>query len=392
MDVRQAVDLTRRAAGMPVRILNNGMIVEYFGHELFEPDPAAGPSRILHGSGHRKCFWISPEYMFYGLVQSTDDQESLVFGPASPFVCTREQAASVLKANHQPFAAVGPFMRWLSGILPCELQRFTDILDLAEHLIWGAVGEKSVQVIPAAPVLTVKEVAKPRVAQIDFISAEQSNAMAERLLGFVTHGNVQLIEKTFAELGDAFKGVPLVSSDSIRNFKNLLIANAVYASSAAISGGLSRSAAIAVSDSYIRQVESLDNYIDIINLLQKMYLELAARVASLQVPETDSLLVHKLYRQIQDHLDEKLTPTTVSRYLKVSTSHLCRSIKASTGQTVSNIINTVKIAEARRLLAETALPIMQISLQLGFTSQNYFQTVFRKHTGLTPVKFRKKQL
>lgn len=58
------------------------------------------------------------------------------------------------------------------------------------------------------------------------------------------------------------------------------------------------------------------------------------------------------------------------------------------GKSVSDIIETRKLIEARRLLLNTTLTISEIGYELGYNEKSYFTRVFKKKTGLTPTDFR----
>ncbi|SMX34934.1 AraC family transcriptional regulator [Actibacterium lipolyticum] len=75
--------------------------------------------------------------------------------------------------------------------------------------------------------------------------------------------------------------------------------------------------------------------------------------------------------------------------LSVTPTHLTRVCKSSCGTTASDFLADRKIAEARRMLADTKLPVNQIALGLGFTSPAYFSRAFQSRTGLTPGAFRR---
>ena len=105
-------------------------------------------------------------------------------------------------------------------------------------------------------------------------------------------------------------------------------------------------------------------------------------------PFINSPVINKIRKDIQAHLYEKITPTILSYHLKMNCSYLCRSVKQETGKTISEYINEVKIQECIGLLKTTETPLIQISEQLGFSSQKYFHTVFKKVTGMTPIECR----
>ncbi len=62
------------------------------------------------------------------------------------------------------------------------------------------------------------------------------------------------------------------------------------------------------------------------------------------------------------------------------------------GKSVSEIIETRKLIEARQMLLASEMTISEIGFELGYNEKSYFTRVFRKKTGLTPSDFRKAML
>ncbi|MBN2444156.1 MAG: helix-turn-helix transcriptional regulator [Spirochaetales bacterium] len=59
--------------------------------------------------------------------------------------------------------------------------------------------------------------------------------------------------------------------------------------------------------------------------------------------------------------------------------------------TFKQLINTMRIQEATRLLEETDLRISEIVFNLGFNNISYFNTLFKSEKGETPSEYRKKK-
>ena len=51
-------------------------------------------------------------------------------------------------------------------------------------------------------------------------------------------------------------------------------------------------------------------------------------------------------------------------------------------------INEVKIAEAKRMLAKTQVPIKEIAARLYYSDQFYFSQQFKRITGYSPSEYR----
>jgi AraC-like DNA-binding protein len=57
-------------------------------------------------------------------------------------------------------------------------------------------------------------------------------------------------------------------------------------------------------------------------------------------------------------------------------------------QSVSEIIETRKLIEAKNLLINSEKTISEIGFELGYNEKAYFTTVFKKKAGQTPTEFR----
>lgn len=57
-------------------------------------------------------------------------------------------------------------------------------------------------------------------------------------------------------------------------------------------------------------------------------------------------------------------------------------------QSISEIIETRKLIEAKNLLISTDKSISEIGFELGYNEKSYFTTVFKKKSGQTPTEFR----
>ncbi len=64
---------------------------------------------------------------------------------------------------------------------------------------------------------------------------------------------------------------------------------------------------------------------------------------------------------------------------------ICRNILQ---KSVTEIIETRKLIEAKNLLMHTDKTVSEIGFELGYNEKAYFTTVFKKKTGQTPTEFR----
>ena len=91
---------------------------------------------------------------------------------------------------------------------------------------------------------------------------------------------------------------------------------------------------------------------------------------------------------LSEHLYERITLDQIAEHFHFGKSYLCSVFKESMQNTIVNYYLELKISEAKKLLANQALSIREISEKLSFETPEYFSRCFKKHTGISPQKFR----
>ena len=75
--------------------------------------------------------------------------------------------------------------------------------------------------------------------------------------------------------------------------------------------------------------------------------------------------------------------------LGVTSTHLTRCCRVACGRSAIEVLQDRRIFEARKMLAETRMPVARIGEALGFTSPAYFTRAFQHLTGRSPTAFRR---
>jgi len=74
--------------------------------------------------------------------------------------------------------------------------------------------------------------------------------------------------------------------------------------------------------------------------------------------------------------------------LGVSSRYLRRTFVSSFGTGIVEYLTGLRLRKARQLLGEGKLSVLEVALECGFSSSQYFDRVFRKAMGMTPLAFR----
>ena len=70
---------------------------------------------------------------------------------------------------------------------------------------------------------------------------------------------------------------------------------------------------------------------------------------------------------------------------------LYRFIKNKTGCSYAVYVGSQKLGRAMRMLENTDMKIADVALSVGFSSQQRFNDIFRKHTAVTPLRYRQEK-
>jgi len=91
---------------------------------------------------------------------------------------------------------------------------------------------------------------------------------------------------------------------------------------------------------------------------------------------------------LQGHYHEPATLRDAARAVGASVSAIAHRLPTETGKSYSRLRLELRIAEAKRLLAETDMGISEIAETCGFSDQSHFTRCFRTEVNLTPGRFR----
>jgi AraC family transcriptional regulator len=107
--------------------------------------------------------------------------------------------------------------------------------------------------------------------------------------------------------------------------------------------------------------------------------------------QVNALQAYKL-RKVTDamnaHLSDQFSLATFAGLAELSEYHFSRMFKRATGLSPSQYFIRLRMLRARHLLLQTRLTIIDVGLEVGYSSPSHFSQVFRREVGVTPSEFR----
>lgn len=131
---------------------------------------------------------------------------------------------------------------------------------------------------------------------------------------------------------------------------------------------------------------SIDEYRE---QLLKWLQELIGRI---QEQGTDSVIEQKMKRAVkyvEENYGRDLNMAVVSNLLSMNYSQFSQAFKQYTGTNFVNYLKEKRLTEAKRMLTETDMKILDISQKVGYDNEKHFMKVFKSTCGISPTEYRK---
>lgn len=93
-------------------------------------------------------------------------------------------------------------------------------------------------------------------------------------------------------------------------------------------------------------------------------------------------------RYIDEHLEADLSVAKLAEQFYVSPNYFSRLFKKVMNEGCNEYIVKKRIEKSRILLETTTIKAGKIAMMVGYNDTNYFSLAFKKHTGVSPTKYR----
>jgi AraC family transcriptional regulator, transcriptional activator of pobA len=148
-----------------------------------------------------------------------------------------------------------------------------------------------------------------------------------------------------------------------------------------------------LSSDYAFKYDLLRNYVlELIHTGQKLKPMESVGGTTNAASRISSLFIELLERQFPIESNTQViqlkSPTEFAKTLGIHINHLNKVLKEVTGRSTTEIINGRIAEEAKILLKQTKWNVSEIAFALGFDEVAHFSNFFKRHTALSPLKYR----
>lgn len=100
-------------------------------------------------------------------------------------------------------------------------------------------------------------------------------------------------------------------------------------------------------------------------------------------------VIKRMYYYMEKNYRQDLKLEAFAKMFSYNSNYLGKMFRKEIGDSFNNILDSIRISNAKRLLTDTDLKVYQISEQVGYNNIDYFYMKFKKYVGISPREFQK---
>lgn len=386
-----------RMFGIPVRVFKKNKLIakfeqyeigEEFLRALFSDEPI--PDLIKLPLNVRLS--IAPNFLTFGIVNDKINDRHMIIGPSRASAIVDSKVKEMLVQHNLDLAMQKQLSTYINSIPIMQVGRFACILSNVnisvnqEYIepaeIYTREFEHKIDSTVLKNIINYQE----HVVYNDIIR-QNSYDFEKRLLYCVKNGMTGSLKKLWA--GVTQYTYIAINTNILRDAKNDLILSIGIMSRAAMQGGFDSETAYQLCEIYMQRAENCNGIKEVAQLKYNMMVDFCERVRELHYMKTENPAINRAIKYIIENVEKKIHLKEIADMLHISDAYLSTKFKEATGMPLPDFINLQKTNEAKRILLFTDKPLIEIANYLSFSSQSYFQSIFKKVTGMTPAEFRR---
>lgn len=111
-------------------------------------------------------------------------------------------------------------------------------------------------------------------------------------------------------------------------------------------------------------------------------------VRTMPSPSMSGWRMRRVIEYIEEHLDGDLSLEAMAAEVDISPVYLARAFKAAIGQSPHRYVLGRRVERSKELLRNTDIPVVDVALSSGFSSQSHLSYWFQRYVGVSPAAYR----
>ena len=198
----------------------------------------------------------------------------------------------------------------------------------------------------------------------------------------------QLHEELAEKLLTEFLNYYRKSRCTILHLKRQLTLLQTYVASLTEELGIDQKCSRAMMD-LVRNIEEIRSFDEVEEVFRHNFTEMAKEAGTLAERRMNSFYMEQILAYVQENLGRDLSLSEVAEYVNLSVGYLSNYFKVKMGTNFTDYLTQLRIEKAKELLMYTNEKIYRVAELVGYQNSQYFVTMFKRRTGVTPAEYRK---
>lgn len=140
-----------------------------------------------------------------------------------------------------------------------------------------------------------------------------------------------------------------------------------------------------INDELINRISDMTSLFEIIQLIKTTLYELSCT----HFGRTTKSTMERVVQYIQSNYSSELRLELLANIFGYNSAYLGKVFHQYTGENFNNYLDSIRITEAKRLLAMDEYKVYEVAEMVGYTNINYFHNKFKKHVGTSPLTYKR---
>lgn len=207
------------------------------------------------------------------------------------------------------------------------------------------------------------------------------------LISEVTNSHSNNALKLYDEFFSKDYFYAITESDDLQSLKNYLISISLLICHSIIKKGVPPYSAKAKYHAISKSIQNCLSESDTLNMGRNT-IRGYSKLASKSIGKIDNVPIRNAIHYIHNNLGEELSLDMVAGHVHLNKCYFCTQFKKEMNMSFIDYLTCTRIEKSKYLLCNSDKSILDIAILIGFNSQSYFTTQFKKCTGITPKEFR----
>lgn len=337
-------------------------------------------------------YHLHKSFVMFGIVINHESNSFVFIGPLLAGNSNEKEISDYLFESGMSSETTKIVVSYLLSTPPLSLDKFQSLLSNINLIINGKmISSKEICAIydqdsheKALFAQRIYSKEQPTYEQLNTVLVEEYN----RQLNYcVQTGDIDRLSLLVENLSN----IPYAENNFTASLKDLKLTafGSVFAvETEALKSGIPKADLDKTKRYYLDRIETSKSLNELHTLTISALFDFTKLVRDNLANKTNNPTINRAIDYIKTNVNSKLSAEDIAQALHVNLHYLFTKFKAETGKTLVQFINEEKIKKSCYYLTFTDKSLIDIAMHLSFSSQSYFQAVFKKVTGKTPTRWK----